>query len=416
MCISVAGACLGCAKEQKVAIKSSIASVRASEPAAPGPVKSRAVGTGPVKMYLDGSASMAGYVRCGQAPSEFDIAVDRLTVDLRTSKVYRFGENPGANKEAQAFPAGKTIHCPTFYNLYQNSDFVLFDAIRRDSTATGHVYVTDGVPSDDALNQSPSIAALREWIQDGGSLAIIAGRSHFSGRAWSEQLKQWVGNVSTSQRPFYIFVFSRNEDGLRRILGELSPTLMEHATIMRFGPGTVDCRLVRTGVTIVTSNEATGWAMLSQRSTQDLGARPGPVASYQCEFKGDSPFRTISPEIGDVSFASWDGQKFVAKPGAPPETAVQVQSPVFGAGTSSVEIQARIPADPNSRFGLYIVPVSPGRARLLPRVDSLSTESDASVATIDRTYRFGWLLEQLAKAQVRRQLGSARLSFTAYYR
>jgi hypothetical protein len=352
-------------------------------------------------MYIDASQSMAGFVGCRGATTEFDATVDRLANDLGIADVTMFGEGRGAMLQQR--PLDAAVHCPDAYRQVRNPDFALYQAIRSDSSSGVHLYVTDGVQSaSTAATPSPSVAALQQWISEGKGLAILAFRSRFSGPLWSEQASRWLGRAEAAARPFYVIVLAPSDAAVDAVIARLSPSLKQHATEMRFsGPGT-DCDVRRKASQIVDAKSDPVWMFIgsAQRAQGSGGALP--LAEMRCAIAPSAAIGEVGARLV-VDYHPFRGGSF--GPSGPVPAGTQFQASSTGAvpDTSVVLVSASVPPkQPGTRFGFYQVRMTPVPGLLKPAITELSTESDAAVSSAGSTYRFAWMVEHLARSQFER--------------
>lgn len=385
-------------------------------PTPPARPPTRGAGDAPV-LYLDGSQSMAGFVGCRERPTAFDETLDRLAVDLGVTTVQRFGAAAGAQATLEPSALDPRVHCAPFYDRAQNPDAELFRRILADSAARVHVYVTDGVQSDLSATQSPSVLMLREWLARGRPLAILALRSRFDGRGWSEARKQWTGRWQAEARPFYLFVFAPGDDALDRTLSRLSGAVRDRATLLRFGDGALRCTVEQGTLPRATQGADPMWAMFGVRQAATLaGSGGGLVARLACAAREGFPVAGVRLVTDQVRYGRWTGSAFTFPTDAPAGTSFQGDSVAPGPGGFQTFVRGRLPNDASTRFGFYAARLVPGPVQVAPAVAALSTDSDATDASADRTYRLAWVVEQLLRAQVERSLPHADLAVTVTHR
>ncbi|GJG86306.1 hypothetical protein tb265_14870 [Gemmatimonadetes bacterium T265] len=384
-------------------------------PAAPAAARPGPAGGGYV-LYVDGSQSMAGYAGCRVAPTTFDETIDRLAVDLGVTTLQRFGTGGSARAILEPTAISPAVHCPAFYDRAQNPDAELYQRILDDSAGRVHVYVTDGVQSDLSATQSPSVRLLRAWIDRGRPLAILALRSHFDGRGWSEARKQWTGRWQADARPFYVLLFAPTNDQLDRTLARLSAAVRERAQLLRFGDGALRCTTEPGTLPRLAESAAPAWDMYGARTTRALVSTGAAVARLACAARDGFPVGGVRLVTDRVTYGRWTGSTFTYPADAPAGVSVTADSVVAVAGGFQTFVRARLGDDPATRFGFFAARLAPGAASVSPAVAALSTDSDAEPASADRTYRFAWVVEQLLRAQVERSLPRADVAFTVTYR
>jgi hypothetical protein len=354
-------------------------------------------GTGEVVVYVDASRSMRGFAGCSSNPTEFTNTLDRVTSSLTIGNVVQFGEvSKGSAVVFKVVPMGKEVRCPGFYDRLQNPDYALFKAALGDSSGRTYLYFTDGVQSDwQGNNPGPSLDLLEQWMKSGRTLAILAFRSRFDGQAWSEQSQRMIANIATTERPFYLFILAQSDEAMNRTLQKLPVSLMNTARTIRFGREAVQCKALPGDVPKYKSSSTPPWSLIEHPNIKAGKS----LLDYRCDLRAEYPIAEVRPRV-TLDYKKWDGKAFVAQPG-PPTGSALTPLPSSGAGGGSVvRLQGSLPKDESTRYGFYAVRIEgePG----LPRtwVDSLSTDSDAQPDTFAKTYRFSWLIERLAKADL----------------
>jgi hypothetical protein len=353
-----------------------------------------------VRIYLDASQSMMGYVGCRTRATEFDQTLDRLANDLGTGLVTLFGSAPGNSRASFVErPLDHAVHCPQAYGFAHNPDDQLFQRFAADTTGQAFVYISDGVQSSlNAATPSPSVAALQQWIASGNALAILAFRSEYAGRLWSEQLGQWVAGVDTDRRPFYMLFFARSEPEMNDILNRISPALKAKAKTLRFRTEGVRCDFQRTA-SIYTEDASVNWFFLDPSAYQDYTDDPQQIGSYTCVIPADHPLGEVGAQI-TATYRRWNGKGFDP---ATPATGADFDGQRIVTNEhngSSAAILASFPSNtPTARFGLYEIGLSPVQLTLSPDIDALTTETDSTPESADQTYRFGWMVEHLVRSQ-----------------
>lgn len=353
------------------------------------------------RLVIDGSQSMAGFVACGADASAFDLTLDRIAADLGLTTVVRFGGDDGG--ELESVPVSGSLHCPEFYAATQNADHRLLEEIQRDLSSDVHLYVTDGVSSDAMLTQSATIRAFSGWIERGGSVAVLAKRSRFDGRLWSEQTKRWIGRARVSSRPYYVVILSRSPKRLEETLARLSPEVRTNESLLVFGAPTARCAYTPGRVAVQTKNDSLAWLMLTTKSSETAAGSGVEIWRHGCAQGPGTPYRAVRPRVDSIGFYAWNGTDYVRQSELPTGARITIE-PMRDTTDRSV-VKAILPKVQGTRFGFYALHVTDRDVELRAMADSLSTDSDATEASFSRTYRIKWLLEQLARAD-RRVLGN----------
>jgi hypothetical protein len=419
-CVSLAAVIVGCDETGPVK-QASKQLAKADLPAPTPPIVPRvaaASGSTTPVLHIDGSQSMAGFANCMRSPTAFDNVLDRLTVGLGITSVSRFGDvGAAAIAGGERMPLSRAPHCPEFYSYLQNPDYRLYEAIAADTSGATHLYLTDGVQSDVAgTNQSPSVQSLARWLEGGNALAVLAFRSHFEGRAWSETRKQWIGHVAVEQRPFYVFAFARSEASMDATLRRLPPSVLDSAVVMRFAPDAINCTTTAGKISKESEDRALSWIMIRKSVTAQMRTQAKPVVEYECRIRREYPLSAVRARVAGVRYGRWTGAKFTFPVDVPAGVSFNADSTTTTADGSKTIVQAVTGDDATTRFGFFALRLAPEPGALRPRIVQLSTDADAQAGDYDRTYRFAWVVEQLARAQVARVVPDSRFYLTTYYR
>jgi hypothetical protein len=379
---------------------------------ADAPVATSASASKPL-LVVDASRSMAGFAGCTNAPTEFNTTLDRISSDLSIVSAVRFGERGrGIGNVFETLPLSRAVHCAPFYDRLQNPDYALFERARADTSGTVFLYLTDGVQSDwRGPNPGPSVGLLKEWVASKRGLAIVAFRSRFQGQAWSEQSQRMLGNVSVERRPFYLFVLAPTDEQVDALLRQLSRAALTNTQVIRFGADAVSCAAsVADKLPKYRRTESPPWAWVKH----DAIARVGSVAKYTCAIRSEFPLASVRPSAL-LEYRGWDGTRFEEDATVPKGVQLHADSASVADGRSTVILSGTLPFDNRNRFGLYHVRLNAEPGELRQSVEELSTDNDATPDTFDRTYRFSWVIEQLARAHLAQRPWTP-LSVTVQYR
>lgn len=193
------------------------------------------------RVYLDASKSMKGFAGHG---GNFDRLLGELGYLMGDPKVYKFGSRTRNSSLRyadliQPTHLGQEQRSPQYYDLMHNPDDVLFSELSQRAKETLSVYISDGVYSAaDAKAGSRVITPLRQWFGNGRVLGIFAMQSAFKGSFYSEKScsetqgqRCWLEDVNVSNRPFYVFVFSPDEDSFRKLQNDLKAKFKDFTTI-----------------------------------------------------------------------------------------------------------------------------------------------------------------------------------------
>jgi hypothetical protein len=365
-------------------------------------------------LYIDASRSMQGFAGCLR-PTQFNVTLDRLTSDLSIGDVVQFGERiRGSGDVFSRVAMSKGVHCPVFYDRLQNPDYALFRAAEEDSAGRTFLYLTDGVQSDwRGSNPGPSLGLLKEWVKQGRGLAILAFRSRFEGPLWSEQAQRMLPVVRTDSRPFYLFVLAPTEDALDALFQQLSQATFASARAMRFTSDDIACR-TRLGSKVPrqANSESPPWALVRH----DRLAKAPALLEYSCHLRSLYPLRSVRPKL-TIGYRAWNRKKeaFEGLQSLPGGLKLQTDTILTDGDSSLARLKGTLPFDGTTPYGLYQLRLDALPGELRPWIDSLSTDDDADSQMFDRTYRFSWLVDQLARTHLARQPWSP-FTLTIQYR
>lgn len=379
-------------------------------------------GDGGLRLYLDATQSMAGFTGGRSGATRFDNVLDRISSLAGLSELTLFGRRAERSGGILTeVPFGPELHRPSTFVRTHNPDYCLFRAMSSAGGGAVHLYVSDGVQSAVQYGvPSPTAVALREWLAEGHSLAILAFHSDFSGRAWSEQLRQWVGRVQVEGRPFYLFVLAPDDDRLDRVLQDrVGPADFDgEVEVFRFSPDPVRCRTEATGRYQLRDSDPP-WSFLTAPQQARLEDAPDEVATVRCERSPSYPLGEVLARV-EAEYRRWNtGQGSFGGPERPPSGASFEARPVAvesGRGLPDLKVEARAPDDSGTRFGFYGLTLEMHPGDLVEAAEDLTTDSDADPENFDRTYRFDWLLEHLVRWQMARSAPRDRFFFTLTYR
>lgn len=360
-------------------------------PEAVSPPTPSASTSGRNRLYIDASRSMVGFAGC-TSPTEFNTTIDRLTSDLGLTTVVRFGERvAGSGDVFEEIPTGRAVHCPAFFDRLQNPDYALYEAAREDSTGAAHLYLTDGVQSDwQGSSPGPSIQLLKQWVRERRGLAILAFTSRFAGPAWSEQRHQMLPHFETESRPYYLFVLAPNDQAVDSLIEGLSSATRTRARTIQFRSDGLRCSLgAAPGLAKFRSSITPPWALVKLQAVTSAAA----TLAYRCDIAQEYPLEGVTPRTA-VEYRRWNGGDFSAPVSG---FTLPLSTVRDTAGGAPVLIKAGIVLDPATRYGFYGFRARPISGELRPWIADMSTDDDSSPDQFGRTYRFAWLIEQLAR-------------------
>jgi len=133
-----------------------------------------------------------------------------------------------------------------------------------------------------------------------------------------------------------------------------------------------------------------------------------------CRIRPEFPLAAVRPKVLGVGYWRWKGTTFDSA-AAPNGLAVSARPTVTSTDGASTPLAVATGTGADTRFGFAhaVLGAEPGALR--PAVAALSADADAERADQDRTYRIGWLVEQLARAQVERTVAPRSFSITTFY-
>lgn len=353
-------------------------------------------------LFLDATQSMAGFTGRSGTFTAFDRVLARLATELGIEEVALFGETGGSPDGLyQTVRFGRELHEPDSYDRLNNPDYCLVrDLLGSDSLGTS-LYISDGVQSSEDYGiSSPTVAAFREWIGGGRALEILAFRSEFSGRAWSEQRRRWIGEADIESRPFYVFIFARTSAEVSGLVAGLPEEIRDLATRISFHEDPVACSM-NLGSSFYERDPDINWIhlrSLSGTSSSD-DVIPGIL---RCRMDEAYPLASLVGDV-DPSYYAWNGADngFVGPSDPPGGTTLEVDS--IGTDPGLVEIPIRAEWSLVHGIGFYRLKTSALPGGIRPTIRDLSTDSDSALEDFDRTFRFDWLIGHLVRAQLETQ-------------
>lgn len=352
---------------------------------------------------------MMGFAGC-TTPTEFNTTIDRLTADLGLTTVVRFGERrAGSGEVFEEAPTGRAVHCPAFFDRLQNPDYALYTAARDDISGSAHLYLTDGVQSDwRGSSPGPSIQLLKQWVRERRGLAILAYTSRFAGPVWSEQRQQMLPHFETESRPYYLFVLAPTDQAVDALIDGLSSATRSRAQIIRFRQDGLRCGLgPAPRLAKFKSSVTPPWALVKlQAAESSVG-----TLAYVCDIAPDYPLTQVIPRTS-VEYRRWNGSGFTDPVGGFTLPLSAVDDTAANAPTL---IKAAISLDPATRYGFFAFRTTSLPGALRAWITDKSTDDDSSADEFGRTYRFAWLIEQLAREDLARRPESS-YALTIQYR
>jgi len=368
-------------------------------------------------MFIDVTQSMAGFT-AGATFREFDDVMDAVSSALGLSRVVLFGKKGALFQER---PAGSVLHDETVYTGGNNPDYCLWDFALNWDGDKPIAYLTDGVQSAASIGAlGPSVDALKKWLERGRHVGIMAFRGKFSGRLWSEQAQNWIGVVPEdpeTTRPFYLFVLASDEAELKAVFGRLDTILRPggalhqqfgtNLTTVQFGERERVCTLTPT-ISFFVQNRMSNWTWVNNPKIPDFKTDPDTeIARWACNNLENAP--SEPSQSGSVEFKYWEWDGTAGAFGGPVNNPQGAQ---FNLEKDTLRgtIGKNVPT--TTRYTFWDLEVSGQRGPLRSDLRALSTSSDATLEAADETYRFDWLIENLAAADFEHQRPTATLYLT----
>lgn len=364
---------------------------------------------------IDASRSMVGFVD-GDHDSEFSRVLDRLTTSMGVQQAWKFGQAArGSGDLMEMRPLDRSVHRPSFYDRLQNPDHELFALAVSDSTDRPYVYVTDGVQSAErGENQAAALNHLREHLQEGGALAILAFKSQFSGRGWSEQQQQWIGDVDVADRPFYAIITASSTADMNALMSMMPPDLLEAATVMTFGGELIRCTTSPADLPKVSESSDRSWFMLELSAAASASPEAVTLGTLECEIPTGLPLVTVRAEVSSL-YRPWDHAEGRFGGPEPSPSTFSVGAPSARSGGSSAPITALLRDVPQTGYGYYELRFAAEAGDIASAVEELSSESDDEAEDFRRTYRLKWLVEPLVREAAARAELPPPLAFTVQH-
>ena len=378
-------------------------------------------GQGPrLRLFVDATESMAGFVGDRGSVTEFDDVITRLASDLGISRILLFGVTQGAPSTLLTEePFAMQLRDRSTFSRLNNPDYCLYNALRTSDDSHTSFYFTDGVQSAREYGViSPTAQSLGQWLRDGRGLAILAFRGPFFGRGWSEQARSWITEeVNVEDRPFYAFVLGPDQESIDVALDRLSENIRRRVFILRFGENPIRCRPAATARRQFDWKDPT-WELVPASIIQMLDPETYMVfGEYRCDIPVDYPLSAVLART-NFDYRPWDGrQKSFGSPKDPPAgMEFRGDSLTWGPSGSTVFLAGFVPISSDSRFGFLHLRVEGQPGDLRPMVRDLSTDSDLRAEDFNRTFRFDWLIEHLVRSHLGRPVDVQDLFITVQYR
>lgn len=349
------------------------------------------------QVVVDCSQSMRGYAAV--SGSYYHQVIDKLMTGLAATKVIRFGTQ-GGSVVFEEVSDSHLLHTPAFYSLTSNPDYEFYARAKSDGAGTVFLYVTDGVQSaPGAANLGPTVSALNELFGAGSAVAVLGYRSEFSGPLWSEEAGRWLPEARVEARPFYVIVVAPDQAAISKFVDEYLAMLKPNLDL-RFDPAGVTLQTSQpTGQASTNLQTGKGWTYLEpdeaackQVVERSQGGRFVDVLNGAWGLgSGDAAVKLCAvPEL--VGWKRWDGHILVEN---------SAQRPVFKSANPGEGVRACYAANTiGGDHAVALLKLTPRIVAISDSVSRWSTVSDSDVSNAERTYRLGWMVEEMAKAQI----------------
>lgn len=367
------------------------------------------------RVYLDASESMRGF----SAPKEnnrFLKLLGNIGYAMPNCRLFKYGTQTGKNgsdiaDQLQEIRFSKAFESEAFYNLQNNQDDLLINALANEEKPVRSVLITDGVYSSPGAElQSETVRAIENWLKRGRFFGILVFKSPFKGRFWSENKRNWLENANVENRPFYAFVFSPDETGFVELRDKLKLDFPDtdvvafprEAARCEFEPQTRDFLDQRT-------DPPASRFYLYYYSTEIFNETNSADLFYKlnCQPAENYPVEKFVEQV-NLDYYSWETDGFKENKNPPvfrieyqsgasktnpsdtpsPADAAAVQTPAASKAAPG-NLKISFNKEPRNPYSLYRVTLNlSGGNNLLPKIRGLSTQDDAVQEDMDKTYRF----------------------------
>jgi hypothetical protein len=368
------------------------------------------------RVYIDHSESMRGFVGnpAMATRTTFDDFIDALPDVLPGCSVFRYGQQRRQNQLATNLSDiaiqvefNRQLHNRELYGLEYNPDGSLIRGLVAEQRPVLSILVTDGVESDShGTINTVVVDAIKAWMSEGKVFAILALKSRFSGRFYSESHGKMLNEVSVDARPFYAFVFSpnlRELEDLQEKLARRFPQILEIVFSDNSISGHIELP-TENGASYANNqppNKPYYWQMLSKGKLEPNSEVPF-AYKFTYDINPSYPMKSLGMRL-TFKLHRWDasGEQFQQEPvvlpinikfgseiersGEPAEGATIKQSFLLTPQWLS-------DANDQSDYSFYSVEQSPYIKEIRDEIAALSTRDDSTTASADKTYRFQELI------------------------
>ena len=369
-----------------------------------------------VDIYIDGSQSMAGYVR-GSGRSYYETMVRTLLKGVTTGngythKIWKVSEKleeVTQQNESEFFSEG-------FYNGKDSPLRSLIDRITKQSPLKLSVIISDMVLSERGTDQRLLVEALRSAAKVFPQIQLVGMRSQFWGKYWVEARPAAVPvlQLQASQaeprsgRPFYILYLAPSEKTLQTFnantIDALDAELCQKQTVSEnkfcFNPAFPPIELSSS----VGLPAGQGWRIQQKSRTKpEESLHPTFYSAYTAE--GPATQDPAIPVLADGGKRS----SFVGTPrlaitywkegglGEPKTREVPLK---IGEKQGATTIAFPLPVDaPNARWTSYYMQVRAGEGSLVVPdwLAEWSTEDDRLERFAPKTFQLAYLVEAMLR-------------------
>lgn len=394
------------------------------------------------RVYLDASASMAGFVN-QSSYSTFDYFIEEIGNALPGCHLYKYGQGGQQSLKSEGdllrqISFGRELHNSSFYNLIYNPDDLLIEKLAIEEQPAFSVLITDGVYSESLGKTSPPVVdAIKKWLQKGRTLGVLILKSSFKGALYSERKRAMLKPVSISARPFYAFVFSPTEQEFRDLQEKLQGRFPDMQTIM-FSGNALSCAINFAEdqdwiySSVQPPDASYYWQMFSSGIVEQDSSG---IARYnfKARFSPEYPVEEFKLNVATDYYRWEQGQFTKIDNGLPSGFEVKAKSilentepelkqtqniiasetndvgslmPEDGSPDSPSNLVVRLPRDMSSDYSLYHLSLNLSVKSLRKSILDLSTRDDSVPENASKTFRFFELITALTDVHLKAQLAA----------
>jgi hypothetical protein len=385
------------------------------------PVQMRSSSIEESRVYLDATESMKGFV--SQPNSTFTKLIESLSYAMPGCLLYKYGMmrgrelRPGTDIAdfANEIRFSQELRKPSFYDRDYNEDDVLFNYLAREERSVRSVLVTDGVYSARQSElQSEVVKAIDKWMESGRFFGILIFNSPYDGKLYSENKRAWIDKVNVSERPFYAFVFSPDEQDFRRLRDKLSAEFKDMQSLVFPNPA-IFCQLrpePKQGLIYKEGSAISPFYLQMYDQTifndknlaeltyefQCIPAKDYPVMEFGLDvaldsysWQQDAFKKSERPPQPEFLYPSDSGSGKLSIATSPLPDAVQsatVASTPTPDSNKLPKLKLTFHKDTGTSYSFYHPIFSLASKSLQPNIRNRSTEDDSQAGDANKTYRF----------------------------